>query len=102
MAVKVNYIVNNGTQSGGVVQLLAMLSGKPEAWIERRLQTGITPWDLAEELSVLGEFRDTLLERMLTQLCQMVREHQISQQDADDLIARFEMNVPVAESEYTH
>ena len=56
---------------------------------------------LARELCVLCEFRDTLLERMLTQLCEMVQEHQISQQYADDMIARFEMNVPAEESEYT-
>ena len=103
MAADMNYVMklSTETESGDVVHLLSELAGEPEERVEQMLQTGMTPWELARELCVLGEFRDTLLERMLTQLCEMVQEHQISQQYADYMIARFEMNVPAEESEYT-
>ena len=87
------------TESGGVVPLLAELSNSPEMEIEQMLQTGITPWILAQRLNVLGKFRDALLERLFSQLQTMVENNQITQQHADDMIAYFETYVPAASSE---
>ncbi|MBE5039788.1 hypothetical protein [Ructibacterium gallinarum] len=90
-------ILATETESGGVVRLLAELSGAPETEMEQMLQTGITPWKLAQNLGVLSEFRDALLERLFSQLQNMVENNQITQQHADDMIAYFETYVPAAD-----
>lgn len=85
-------------ESGNIVHILAVFSGTDEDVIERQLRTGKNPWDLAKELGVLGRLRDELLGRVISYLEVMVQEQQISQEDADEMIACFEMNVPTEDA----
>ena len=86
------------SDSGNIVHILSELTGECEPGIEQLLQTGITPWDLAKRFGVLGQLRDSLLERIFTNLNYMVQNGQISRQYADELIAYFEMNVPAEDT----
>lgn len=81
-------------QSGDIVRILSVFTGKNKEHIENVLRTGITPWDYAKKCGVLEPLRNALLERIFTYLDAMVRRGQITRQYADDLIACFEMNIP--------
>ena len=81
--------VSDQLESGNIVHILAVFSDMDEDSIERQLRTGKNPWDLAKELGVLGRLRDELLGRVFSYLEVMVQEQQISQEDADEMIACF-------------
>ena len=102
MKTDVNYVLSttDETDSGNVVCLLSALSGKEEAEIEAVLRRGISPWLLANELDVLSEFKEEILGYLLTQLSKSVEESQISQEQADELVAEFEMNFAELEERF--
>lgn len=86
--------VSEELQSGDIVHSLSRLSGMDKNYIEQILHTGKNPWELAEDLGVLGDLRDELLSRIFFYLDVMVEEQQLSREDADEMIALFEMYVP--------
>lgn len=90
--------LHDESDSGDISSIISELTGKERTQIEEMLQTGITPWELARHLGVLGALRDTLLERVFTNLGAMVQSGQISQEYADELIACFEMTIPAEDS----
>ena len=102
MKTDVNYVLSTAeeTDSGNVVCLLSALSGKEETEIESMLRRGVSPWLLANELDVLYEFKEEILGYMITRLCRMVEENQITQEDADELVAEFEMNFAELEERF--
>lgn len=86
--------VSGQTESGDIVDHLSRLSGIDKGRIEQILRTGKNPWELAEELGVLGDLRDELLSHIFFYLDIMVEEQQLAREDADEMIALFEMYVP--------
>lgn len=86
--------LDTAMETGNVTMVLSLLSAGSEEELEAKLQTGKSPWQLAEELNVLDAFWELVFARMLNQLDFIVHTGQISQQQADELVAHFEMTVP--------
>lgn len=79
-------------ETDNAAYLLSALSEKSEKEIEAMLRRGVSPWLIANELDVLFEFKDEILSYMITKLNKMVEENRFTQEEADELVAEFEMN----------
>lgn len=77
-------------KSGDVAGLLAEALGEEYSSVKERLAGGATPWEIAQEAGRFGEYKDAVLEHLISTLDERVANGSMTREEADEHIADFE------------
>lgn len=81
--------------SGDVAGLLAEALEITYEEAEERLNAGETPWEIAKEEGKFAEYKDAMLEHLITTLDERVANGSMTREEADEHIADFEFDYAV-------
>nr|QGT51002.1 hypothetical protein Firmicute1046_0780 [uncultured Firmicutes bacterium] len=82
---------NRQTDTGGdVAVLLAEVLGEAQETVQERLSAGETPWEIAQEAGRFSEYKDAVLEHLISTLDERVASGSLTREEADEYIADFE------------
>lgn len=80
----------NADNSGDVADLLAEVLGEEPQTVKERLAGGETPWEIAQDAGRFDEYKDAVLEHLISTLDERVANGSMTREEADEHIADFE------------
>lgn len=80
----------------GAVQRLARIIDCGEEEVEKMIEHGKTPWQIAESFGKYNEYKESVMQTLLNNLDLLVLYGCLTREQADEQIADFEKNSIVA------